>query len=301
MSNGPGQKVVRGEPLEIRAVDHNAWQDAAAYVKRAERLGGAPGGLPAGYLTALIRNDAAAPISRFGIVRLGDPLLARDDLDEFFRAPAFAGLAPTADLLARFAVMLGPAKAGGRARALLEGITPVYVRMIAEGDRCADALAGDRAKLRSTTDGPAQLLWVQPVAERAVSDVALCIARLGPVGMRAVDAELTGAAVLSANRWQYSWREVRLASGSAWAAVAGGYTSATHGFAYNRFEVPNSASGVQGNGIDLANLPGTFALKPPRSQSGSGVVVRLRGPYVNASGIPTWWFAAVNAVDGACP
>lgn len=301
MANGPGQKVVRGEPLRIRAADHNAWQDAAAFTKRAQRTGGAPGGLPAGYLTTLVRNDAGAPLGRFGIVRLGDPLLDRDDLNEFYRAPAFIGLTPTGDLLARFAVVLGPAKAGGHARALLEGITPVYVRMISEQDRCADALAGDTAKLRSTTDGPAQLLWVQPPGERAVADVALCIARLGPVGLRTLDVELTGAASDGTNKWRYDWREVRKGTGSAWTVVAGGYTSATHGQAYNGIERPNSGSGVQGNGVDLANLSGTFALKPLKAAAGTGVIVAVRGPYLNAAGVASWTFLATNMVDGSCP
>lgn len=301
MANGPGQKVVRGEPLEIRAVDHNSWQDAAAYAKSAQQLGGAPGGLPSGYLTTLVRNDAGANLGRFGIVRLGDPLLSRDNLDEFYRAPAFIGLAPTADLLARFAVVLGPAKAGGHARALLEGITPVYVRMIAEGDRCADALAGDAAKLRSTTDGPAQLLWVQPPAERAVGDVALCIARLGPVGLRELDVELTGATSAGTNKWRYDWREVRKGNGDTWTTVAGGYTSATHGQAYNGIERPNSGSGVQGNGVDLANLSGTFAIKTPKTGSGTGVIERIRGPYTHPDGARSWAFGYTNMVDGSCP
>ena len=74
------------------------------------------------------------------------------------------------------------------------------------------------------------------------------------------------------NRWTYTFEQVRKtdidynSGAGGWTAASDGYT----GTAYNFAEVINSASGTQGNGVDVANLLGTFALQPcPRHTSGT--------------------------------
>ena len=108
--------------------------------------------------------------------------------------------------------------------------------------------------------------------------------------------QITGATAIEgeSNRWEYDWAEVAW-SASGWAAITGGRSSSTHGEAYNTVEVPNDSAGVQGNGVDIDELPGTFEIKP----IATGVVVLAHGPFVDDT-TKAWWFSLVNAVDGSC-
>lgn len=115
----------------------------------------------------------------------------------------------------------------------------------------------------------------------------------GEVGERW--AVITDAVSVSANRWKYAWQEV-VWNGTAWAVVTGGSDYTTHGYAYNGIEAGNTGTGVEGNGVDVDSLPGTYAIQP----IGTGSVVLLRGPFANGSGVNVHWFIAVNAVDGGC-
>lgn len=108
-------------------------------------------------------------------------------------------------------------------------------------------------------------------------------------------AELIDFESVGVNRWKYAWREVKWSGGS-WVEVTGGATYLTHGYAYNGIEFPNDGTGIEGNGIDMANLVGTFSLVP----IGTGVVVPIRGPLADGAGTNTYWFTAVNAIDGDC-
>ncbi len=72
-------------------------------------------------------------------------------------------------------------------------------------------------------------------------------------------------------------------------------TSDTHGVALNLSEANNSTTGVQGNGVDTANLVGSFEIKEIRGNP----VVQLHGPF-RVNDVDRWWFSAVNAVDGVC-
>ncbi len=103
------------------------------------------------------------------------------------------------------------------------------------------------------------------------------------------------------NRWDYQFGEVikRQAGYGGWQLRVNGRT----GDAYNRIEIPNSAIGVQGNGIDLANLPTGFSLQP----IATGIVVEMsvvrwvdtdNGVVINAG--VEYWFSEYNGVDGDC-
>lgn len=108
-------------------------------------------------------------------------------------------------------------------------------------------------------------------------------------------AEILDYTEVAPNVWHYQWREVRLGGGG-WAAVANGRDYLTHGVAINTIEAPNDGVGLEGNGVDMGNLVGTFAMRPV----GTGAVVLLRGPYSLGGGATRMVFSAVNQVDGEC-
>ncbi|WP_115009492.1 hypothetical protein [Synechococcus sp. N5] len=108
-------------------------------------------------------------------------------------------------------------------------------------------------------------------------------------------AMITGASPDGANKWIYDWEEVRFENGTA-VKTGSVRKSSTHGKAINTFELLNGASGVQGNGVDLANLTGTFSIQPIPANIG---VVKLEGP-IRDGGNDRWLFSAPNGVDGAC-
>lgn len=103
------------------------------------------------------------------------------------------------------------------------------------------------------------------------------------------------------NRWDYQFAEtIKTQSGyDGWTLRTNGRT----GDAMNKFEVPNSGSGTQGNGINVDTLPGGFSIQP----IASGIVVTIDierwfnvdGGVVIESGFE-YWFSAMNSVDGVC-
>lgn len=96
------------------------------------------------------------------------------------------------------------------------------------------------------------------------------------------------------NRWAYTWAEATR-NGSVYSSDASARNSATHGLAYNDAEGFNAATGVLGNGRDVATIRPGFALLPI-----GPVCVELEGPYPGAEGEDAWYFFAVNAVGGTC-
>lgn len=115
------------------------------------------------------------------------------------------------------------------------------------------------------------------------------IAEQGMIFARITDATLDGT-----NRWIYDWEEVRFEDDEP-VTTGAVRTSDTHGQAMNLREMLNDGTGVQGNGVDVANLPSGFAIQPV---SGRGAVI-LFGPYQDG-GEDRWYFQSTNGVDGSC-
>ena len=97
------------------------------------------------------------------------------------------------------------------------------------------------------------------------------------------------------NRWVYTFEEAEKAGAGygGWGELSGGRT----GDAYNSLENMNSAAGVQGNGVDVANLDTddfTFAIQ----RAPNGAVVWMRA--VPRNGSTEYWFQYANGVDGSC-
>lgn len=105
----------------------------------------------------------------------------------------------------------------------------------------------------------------------------------------------------TSNQWTYAFTQMKKTNTgyTGWTVDPDGIT----GTAYNYREIGNGASGVQGNGVDLANLSGTFAVQP--ITTGTQVflerVLLFDTDGENRTGAFEWWFDGYNAVDGACP
>lgn len=103
------------------------------------------------------------------------------------------------------------------------------------------------------------------------------------------------------NRWLYSLEEVyKSATGyGGWAALAGGRSvtgSRTAGTgAYHLAENGNTGSGTEMVGVNVDDLPGTFAIQPVAV----GQVVRVFNVPVQG-GIEFWFTAGGNGIDGEC-
>lgn len=94
-------------------------------------------------------------------------------------------------------------------------------------------------------------------------------------------------------RWSYDFVEVVKTSAGfgTWNDMTGGRT----GTLRNLLEDQNGESGLMGNGVNTANLTGTFALQPIPTGT------RVRVEVVEVTGVnPEYWTSYENGVDGAC-
>ncbi len=103
------------------------------------------------------------------------------------------------------------------------------------------------------------------------------------------------------NKWKYTWTEVIKEPGGYegdYIDRPGGRTgTAENGlYARNLKEYKNAATGTLGNGVAIANLVGTFALKPCPTNN----IVRMY-TIVCTDGTIEYWFDDTFEVDGACP
>jgi hypothetical protein len=103
------------------------------------------------------------------------------------------------------------------------------------------------------------------------------------------------------NRWVYAWSEVEktTAGYGGWTTLSGGRSGTTSTDpARNTVEDMNDGAGVEGNGVDVANLDTdtyTFAIQPIPA----GVIVRIYKVLLT-TGAVEYWFALPNGVDGTC-
>lgn len=147
--------------------------------------------------------------------------------------------------------------------------------------------------LYASVRGAANVLFEHDLAGSA--DAAPGVQRRHEHGASRWLARITGNTSLGGNKWRYTWQEVFEAD-TAGTYTTAGRTSTSHGNGYNTIEAPNSASGLQGNGVTIANLPAGFTIQPVAT----GAVVEMVGPF-GASGARWCRFSVVNAVDGECP
>jgi len=103
------------------------------------------------------------------------------------------------------------------------------------------------------------------------------------------------------NRWTYDWERVEKTEEGYGGWTPTGESGEANG--YNTNEDMNDVTGVQGNGVDVANLDTpeyTFEIQP----APPGVIVRMRVQESPSSGsesvVDEYWFTYENGVDGTC-
>ena len=94
----------------------------------------------------------------------------------------------------------------------------------------------------------------------------------------------------TANRWRYLATPTMLDDGGSWVPQPG----ALQVVLWNLAELRNGTNGVQGNGINVDNLPQGFGLVPVPD----GEIVEARA--YTSVGNNVWWFREPNGVDGEC-
>jgi len=108
-------------------------------------------------------------------------------------------------------------------------------------------------------------------------------------------ARITSSSSISDNRWSYGFAASRYLSEGTFEDIpgeSGGFT----GIAYNSVEVNNDDSGVQGNGVSVANLAEGIEIVPV----GVGAIVWMRGMVNCDTGAFEYLFEGVNQIDGEC-
>lgn len=289
-------KVAPGDPLSaFSARSHNAFVDAAvAHLERDAGGGAPPPTTPrddrAG--TVVCVNATEVDIPRFGVVALAAPAFptpayTADQLERGRRAWA-AAVPDTSLHRGRFAVALEPIPDGSTGTAAVSGVVPAMVDFGTTGPMPrADVADADVNALAAGTTGAAEILWAE-----TTSGVSRAMVRLGPRATTPVLARVHTPVALAANRWDYSATVGAFGADGVWAD--GAFTV----LARNREEYFNAATGVQGSGVDVANLPAapaTFAHVPV------GPAVRaIEGPYDTGGATPFFYFSATVTVDGVC-
>lgn len=107
--------------------------------------------------------------------------------------------------------------------------------------------------------------------------------------------KITGSSSIGDNRWSYAWAEQTYQQAGQWQDTPDGRTSGTDGPAFNTIEANNTGSGVQGNSVDVDDLPTGFDLSPV-----AGGPVVLAHSVVNCNGVSEILFSYENGVTGTC-
>jgi len=239
----------------------------------------------------LVQNDSGVDLDRFGVLAIDNPLITPTaNENEFLSRVLISGVAVAAENKADFVYALEPIPNGKIGRCMIRGEVTGTIKVRDVRHRFATPVVGS-AVLESSSVGPVRLHWV----ESSAGDDKRAVMSIDHV-QHSVLAVITAAVSIGSNRWEYSWAEVEINDGD-FTQLTGGANSTTNGKAYNLLEAPNDSSGVQGNGLDIGNLLGTFAIKP----IGVGAVIPLTGPHTYTDASNNWFFSANNIVDGACP
>jgi hypothetical protein len=216
------------------------------------------------------------------------------------------GVAPIDAYLGKFVIALEPIPFHTIGRAAISGIATTRVHMDNEAHEYADVSGGTANHLHSRISGAARILWKQPVADRPATDshLAECIVSLnstgsvgdGHVPARVVDADWwlldTTPVTAQANRWSYTCIEQEKTA-TGWQTKPGGRTFYA---CQNGMEERNGPTGVQGNGVNVDNLPPGFCLVPIRGNP----VVALYPGFDTYDPPSDWRFYVPNSVDGVC-
>lgn len=175
------KKVKAGDRLRIPANAYNAFVDAAqAHRGRQHETGrdSVPQPYQAGVVS--IRNDSGADRERFDILSISGTLITPTENDDAFKGrPFLTGALPADAYKGRFAVLLDAIPTGEIGRACVSGVCVVQVEMGNEDHAFAEAKIGDATMLQSAVGGAAKLLWIEPVGERTIGNIAWTVIQIG--------------------------------------------------------------------------------------------------------------------------
>lgn len=295
-----------GDRLVIFASEYNAFIDAAvgARGKTSGIVGSgyeyypeSSGVLPATYSTP----DAAVPAN--GIVEISSAVypLTVDGVG-FRNRVILRALKPTGSHVRNIGIAIRGAESRDEVDqddnvrpVQVSGVGIVRVLVENEAHDFAGTRDGDVDKLGSDWTGAVRILHKQPVGDRQTTGEALCVVELG--------ADYPGrwftiaAAAESGDppvRYNYTGRVARKTT----AANAGWVDLDTENVTlYHALEYINDGSGVEGHGVDIDGLPGTFGIQP--IPVGTPVFAQ---PVISRDSIDIleWWITAVSPIDGAC-
>lgn len=243
-----------------------------------------------------VYNNTGEDLEVFNIVKIGNRVLSSafknlsgySTLEE--GAFAFYTEKPSAPFIDNYAVLQSEAIIDGIGMAIVQGVTKVNLDDTDQGEY-ANPVDGDFTKMKTASSGLFPVICVNEEGEVATWGYVI----LGSKSKETFDAIINSSSG-SNNQWTYAFSEVEktTAGYSGWTVKSGGIT----GTAYNRAEDINSATGVQGNGVDADNLDTddyTFALQAcPDNSIVTIDVIEL------TTGVNEYWFTHENGVDGEC-
>jgi hypothetical protein len=178
-------RVFPGQSFGISAPHHNRMVDAADAHAFAGRRGQA--GMRIGPQfdgTVLVKNVSGNDVGWDGVLGISGLLFSREANESQFKARrlCFEGDTPSMDHVGRFLITAEPIGNGNIGRAFKTGVVVVPVRMVSEDHQYAEVDDGQNDRLVSGLSGALQLLWIEPIVERDVANIAWCVGMLGGGG-----------------------------------------------------------------------------------------------------------------------
>ena len=303
------KKVQSGDPLKIPAATFNTFIDAARDF-RSRQQGRAqnaqPGFRQSGIV--LVKNASGSDRGRFNVLGIDSPIFTpTDNEEEFKNRVALSCITPVeADHTGRFVILLEPIANNEIGLGCVHGVCPVKIDVTDEDQQYADISNGETGKLKSSSTGAAQILWVEPGTGEKWAIVRLAAPEAGPAlvkitGSTAIAAANNGPGSTT-TEWTYSGTQVKASTSGGyqgWTAVTGGLTFTDKLF--NRMEYGNRIVGAGGtfrNGVkfdDLDDNDWTGQLQPIQS-AGVVAVQTFTDSENNVYGT----FESPNGITGSC-
>lgn len=284
--------VKPGDPVDRSASTHNAFVDAALAHRAGSALG-TPEGSPRQWIVQ-VRNTGDETMKRFDAVEILGPIITDEQSPAAFDRLVGFDVAypdnPTGG--GALAILQQPIGSGRMGRAIIFGVSPS--REITVGSELHKrARFGAAGQMVSDDQGPAVIIWKSPASQSPRRAIVAVVQDPGGQSAGIMFARITlNGPDLIPNRWIYQMELVELDEEGAWEPVA----DADPIIAYNTVEAGNSGSGVQGNGVDVENLPAGFSIVP----IGNGAILPVSGPYEGSPFGEFYTFTLANLVDGEC-
>ena len=285
------KKVQSGQKLHIPAAAYNAFVDAA--IDHRQRLSNIGKESQPSHRSAdivLVRNDSGSPRQQFDILGIDGPIISPDANETEFRSRvALKGVTPGESHIGKFVVLAEPLANGKIGKAFIAGACPVKLNVDDDKEwQFAECVDSEASHLEPAMDGSTAILW-----REGGTGVQWAIVRLGQAAAGVlVEGVITSSTPIGPNRWAYTVEESEYLKLGEFGIKAGGRVFT----AYNDCEQQNAATGIQGNGVDVDDLPEGVEIVP----IGNGSNVRLTRRINCETLAIEWTFFAVNQLDGPC-